>query len=635
MSNITPKTFASGAGATPGVAAPAAARTATAAEIPAAVANLSLGTVVSGTVIERNPRGLVVLRTDKGTIKLQSAMPLKLGSMVTLQIQSLGTQVQLSILSVDGQSLGHAAATPPPSDSTMKPAIDPAGARAQGAAQSTTSSTAIGETHEATLPRAGLADRPPTDRPSGTIAPSSTAGAFVARPLTQIHPRGFETLSSPAPTGAPVTPAQRATALGAIAGTTAATMASGVPSPPVAPPAASTTGRATPPAPPAPQTAITSPPTAAALGGEAAPTTQPLSAAGANPPSGAPGARSLPAGPDSIPLPDDAAGRLIARLLGAAPSRRDSGVMTTAPPAAPATASLGASSPTVAPTQASAIATGVPTATTAVTIVPLPATTTTLASPSHAPPVLPAADPVALRIPGEPLAQRPAAFGWPLAPAAQSSTPSWPALRSLMTAIEAIGPGAVEHLANVTLPRIGPNLAVGMMAFVTALRQGNPRAWLGDQTVEALQRAGQHGAIDRLADEFAAVSRYAADSGTQNWQTLLLPLYDGERLEQLRLYWQRQNRKPGARKGGMRFIVEAHLTNFGVLQLDGAFEKPQFDLVVRSAASLTAQVRADIAEIFGDAMLATGLKGTVNFQIKADLRAGPPDEPGAGAGLIV
>jgi hypothetical protein len=179
-----------------------------------------------------------------------------------------------------------------------------------------------------------------------------------------------------------------------------------------------------------------------------------------------------------------------------------------------------------------------------------------------------------------------------------------------------------------------------MMAFVAAARQGNPRSWLGEQTVDSLLRTGHGHLIDRLADDFVVANRVAADTGPHGWQTLLLPLYDGERLQQIRFYWQRQKRKSNGRKDGTRFVVEAELTKLGTLQLDGIFDKPQFDLVVRSSTSLPAPIRSDIIEIFGDALLATNLKGAVSFQTNSGLHAGVltgDAEPGpdAGFGLIV
>jgi hypothetical protein len=217
---------------------------------------------------------------------------------------------------------------------------------------------------------------------------------------------------------------------------------------------------------------------------------------------------------------------------------------------------------------------------------------------------------------------------------------SWPAIREIMTTVQAVAPDVAEHLANVTLPRIGPSLAAGLMAFVAAVRQGNPRDWLGDQTIDSLQHTGHGALIDKLADDFSSAARAATTTSPHGWQSLLMPLYDGDRLQQIRFYWQRQKRKSDKPKNGTRFVVEAELTTLGVLQLDGIFDKPQFDLVVRTSTSLPAPIRNDIIEIFGDALLATSLKGAVSFQTNSGLRAGilAGDEetnPESGIGLIV
>lgn len=216
---------------------------------------------------------------------------------------------------------------------------------------------------------------------------------------------------------------------------------------------------------------------------------------------------------------------------------------------------------------------------------------------------------------------------------------TWPALRDIMAAVQTVAPDAAEHLANVTLARIGPNLAAGLMAFVATARQGNPRSWLGEQTVDSLLRSGHGHLMDRLGDDFALTARVAAENAPQGWQAMWVPLFDGERLQQLRFYWQRQKRKGEDRKPSTRFVVEAELTKLGVLQLDGIYDKPQFDLVVRTSTSLPGPIRSDIIEIFGDALLATNLKGAVSFQTNTSLRAGAlaGEEPtaDAGIGLIV
>jgi hypothetical protein len=211
----------------------------------------------------------------------------------------------------------------------------------------------------------------------------------------------------------------------------------------------------------------------------------------------------------------------------------------------------------------------------------------------------------------------------------------WAVLRDIITATSIADPALADHLLNVTLPRVGPNFAAGLLVFVAALRQGDPRAWLGQQTIDALRHSGHGALVDKLGDEFAALNRLAADISPGGWQTLLVPLFDGERIQQIRMYMRRPRRKNGE-QGGTRFMIEAELTKLGPVQLDGLISKPQFDLVVRTRSDLPPAMRGDIIEIFGDALLATQLKGVVIFQVTADLRPGPPESDGeAGIGLIV
>lgn len=725
MSDIAPKPIAASSGVLPSMAnaTPAATNTATAAEIPAAVANLSVGTFITGTVIERNPRGLVTIRTDKGTIKLQTPVPLKTGSTVTLQLQSVGAQVQLSILSIDGQPLVSAAAKPGqmpvrPDATIAKPPVDPAATRAAptqpGAAAAQTivgddghEATAIRQTSDRSAPERGIAPRATTPQP---VAPATS---FIARPLAQIGSAGLEALSSQSAAMQPTTAANAATAAGrtpasaapiittnttpsapgmAPSPTTVQTAGplpaqpavaqmnptsvmvprtgaapanppvTGAPATPAAPPVATPIPTATTITPGSQFTAsIMTPATVRAgvivtqpiiPGPTASPTTQdvpPLSTAAppAMAPMTAPVTTSAPS-PTPSALPSD---QVILRLLG---------MESPQAPSSLANISAAAGDPRVAP------GVTVPSGalTTVGTIVEGPdppqrsATSTQVAGKASAPAQTwiatpfgvvsapgPAPGPVGTRLllevmlRGEAAPTLSTATAAPLPAPLSAADKTWPALRDIMAAVPSVAPDAAEHLVNVTLPRIGPNLAAGMMAFVAAARQGNPRSWLGEQTVDSLLRSSHGHLIDRLGDDFALTARVAAESAPQGWQAMLVPLFDGERLQQLRFYWQRQKRKAEDRKPSTRFVVEAELTKLGMLQLDGIYDKPQFDLVVRTSTSLPGTIRSDIIEIFGDALLATNLKGAVSFQTNASLRAGAlaGEEPTAdtGIGLIV
>lgn len=670
MTDIAPKAIAPPSGVAPVIASSATAatsNTATAAEIPASVANLNVGAVVNGTVVERSARGLVVLRTDKGTIKLQTPLPLKPGSTVSLQIQSVGSQVQLLILSVDGQPLANTAGKPtptregaprPPSGDTpaSRASANPANAPALPATpQDETDAAAARLAPSDRL----TADRGPFGQGRGRAAapPAAPAGGFVARPLAQINSLSLEALSAPPSPAMAAAMSRAAMPLQAApAGPTAASQ----------PPAASapSSGLSAAPATEPPLAPIIAPGTrftATLVGG--APADPAVMAAGQDslsPQAQASGAAArpanLPAATVAAPpaLPSD---RVILRLLGIAPPQSPSPMGTSAAVAAanPQIAnglSIAADARTMIgtivagennetlPSSAGTAINANSTTTSAAAAKTLIATPFGLLS-ATGPAPAPVGSQVLLELValGEPLESRlllSGAAGKAVMAAPHGADKSWPALRNLLTVMQSVAPGAAEHLSNVTLPQLGPNLTAGMMMFIGAVRQGNPRSWLGEQTTEILQRTGHGALVDKLGDEMAAASRLAAETTPQGWQSLLMPLYDGSQLQQLRLYWQRQSRKPNQSKEGTRFVIEAELTALGMLQLDGIYNKPQFDLVVRTTASMPAAMRGDIIEIYSDALLATSLKGAVSFQTAADLRAGPPDDPDeAGGGLIV
>src|SRR5262249_51996659 len=63
-------------------------------EASEAVQTALAGNIVTGTVIGRDPRGAVQLRTQNGVILLQTNARLPVGATVTLQVQPVGPQLQ-------------------------------------------------------------------------------------------------------------------------------------------------------------------------------------------------------------------------------------------------------------------------------------------------------------------------------------------------------------------------------------------------------------------------------------------------------------------------------------------------------------------------------------------------------------
>lgn len=511
MSDIAPlrAAVALGATAAPGaVNATSALATIAGGAIPTALTQLGVGAVITGVVAERGPRGHVIMRTDKGSLTLQTALPLRVGAAVTIQIQSLGAQSQMLILSVDGQPL----------------ASQQAGAIAK------------------------QAPAPPLTTPS--LIPSADKASPAA--------------SAPAAAKSAATPSSPAAA------------------PQVLRAGAVLTGLLTPQSPgpdrsPAP-TPVTTPPI-------------------------------VHSGEDSISV----------RILGITPPRPATALM---PDPGPPRSSFAPAAADAVTFTATVIEAG-PDEAAGSTLLRTPFGLVRLPVPAHEP----AGSQIALELltPRDGASPRLATMGHELGTSRQilALGQEWPALRNLVAALETESPELAHQTLAAAVPRVGPTLAAGMLLFVGAMRNGNLRSWLGEQTIDALERRGHGGLVKQLADDMAVLPRLA-ETQENGWQTLLLPVFDGEALRQIRMSLRRSRKdEKGERKDGARFIIEAELSKLGPLQLDGLVRMPHFDLAVRTRENMPPDLRANIVEIFNDALQATGMKGAVTFQVSRDLRPGP------------
>lgn len=499
------------------VSAAAALAVASGGTVPAAVAQLGVGALINGIVIERGPRGQAVIRTEQGSISLQTALALRVGANIALQIQSLGAQTQMVILSIDGRPLGQPSAAPPAMPQNGKPAL-------------------------ATASDAEFARTP-------VLTNLSAKAAGALRPAPEIP------------------------------GLRPGVVLSGL---------------------------LTPQPTAGAA---------PLAA------------------PAALPRAQD--GQIAVRVLAVStpPTRVSTGAVI-AEPAIPRPApgiALADDAVTFAATALASAADDPP----GTTLLRTPFGLLRLPTPNAEPPgsrllleLLSSHDSAATR-------SARAAQEIGASPRMMSLAQEWPALREAFEALDKTAPPAVQQSALAAVPRVGPTLAAGLLLFIAAARSGNLRQWLGDPAIESLERAGHGGLVGRLADDMAALPRLA-ETQANGWQTLLLPVFDGDKLRQLRISLRRGRQDGGERQDGARFIIEAELSKLGPLQLDGFVRLPQFDLAVRTQDNLPPDIRANIVEIFNDAMQAARLAGVVTFQVAREMRPGPFENwQTSGAGVTV
>ncbi len=119
--------------ATQSPAAPSQAGAVTLTDSPASLARLTAGSIIEGTVIGHDARGLTQVRTEHGMISFRSLMSLPTGSQLVMQLQTSGSQIQVVVLSVTPPGPeGAAAGARGGAQSSQRPGAPPAAGQPGG-----------------------------------------------------------------------------------------------------------------------------------------------------------------------------------------------------------------------------------------------------------------------------------------------------------------------------------------------------------------------------------------------------------------------------------------------------------------------------------------------------------------------
>jgi hypothetical protein len=209
---------------------------------------------------------------------------------------------------------------------------------------------------------------------------------------------------------------------------------------------------------------------------------------------------------------------------------------------------------------------------------------------------------------------------------------TWPELDALLTAAP-----TPESGVTAVVPRPGPDLGPAILLFMAGLRGGGAtRSWLGQAAVDALDAAGHETLVARLDDALGTQSA-TATNGSDGWQTISVPIVEGQRVSELRVHFERRRKRSngGADDGGSRFVIEAALSALGPLQLDGRMRAARFDLLVRTARALPEGMRRDISALFASALAGTAYTGGVGFRADMMAMGAQRTAPSHGPGLVI
>ncbi|MBL4748840.1 MAG: hypothetical protein JKY17_08885 [Magnetovibrio sp.] len=199
---------------------------------------------------------------------------------------------------------------------------------------------------------------------------------------------------------------------------------------------------------------------------------------------------------------------------------------------------------------------------------------------------------------------------------------SWDDLSDALKTLASIDPTRFQSVIQTALPQPGPKLNNQILFFLSALKGGDLKSLFGE-TAKTLLTKERPGLMSRLGRDFQAMSTLANDPQSGDWRLALIPMWSGERLEQVRFYHRGGGGGPDDENGDdddTRFILDIDLSNLGHMQIDGLMttSKGRLDLIVRTEKPLPDTMRQDIADITQTAQDVLGLTAAVSFQARPE-----------------
>ncbi|NYZ15220.1 hypothetical protein HL658_21990 [Azospirillum sp. RWY-5-1] len=194
----------------------------------------------------------------------------------------------------------------------------------------------------------------------------------------------------------------------------------------------------------------------------------------------------------------------------------------------------------------------------------------------------------------------------------------WPALRQVLASLGGLDRALAQSLVGSLLPQPNRKLGAALAFFLSAARGGDARGWLGAEATDALQRSGQGALLERLDREFREASQ-APETAAGEWRPVAMPMLDTTGLHPIRICVRpvgEEEPEDGAdrRDRGNRFLIDVELSRLGPMQLDGLVRENRFDLILRSHAALTPELRQELTRVFADSVAAVGFAGGLSFQ---------------------
>jgi len=211
----------------------------------------------------------------------------------------------------------------------------------------------------------------------------------------------------------------------------------------------------------------------------------------------------------------------------------------------------------------------------------------------------------------------------------------WPALTKLTKFLKLKSDSKeFEEEVRKMFPGTDSDMLYKIIKYAEAIKSGNISSIIGPGTLEKFKASGAEDIINELADDFFELQKiYSSNNDLDNWQTILVPIFDGEVMQHTKIF-TRKSCKDGI--GQIRMIIELSLESDGEMQLDGLVSLilginnksrvQKFDLVIRTLKPLDNNLRSGIQEIFINNQKIIGISGSLRFEKVDSFKVKPMEE---------
>ena len=202
----------------------------------------------------------------------------------------------------------------------------------------------------------------------------------------------------------------------------------------------------------------------------------------------------------------------------------------------------------------------------------------------------------------------------------QVDSQNFATLQQTLNAVTQINPQLAQQIIESRIPQANGQLTGPLLFFLSALRQGDAKGWLGSEATDNLIRNGKLELLTKLGHAMSESGQTESDPAVGEWKSYPVPLHNHGQFQTLTLHVHEDGRgkssagTPGDTPKQVRFLIDVNMSRLGSMQLDGLARPKKLDMIVRSEGPLPPGLPQELRNGYLKTMEALGYTGGLSFQ---------------------